>query len=247
MLATARPRRNRHQLASSSSSEAEDSTGPPRPTQKRPRHAAPVQRARAWVPGHVSTREAATAGWTASRGVGSAKSYRPGPGPSQGPGEAPTLPSALIPEEEYLAGAWLEDDLLTHGHQGRGYRTRRSTSGSSSDESPVRPRAQARQSRPHRFSSRSAGVRASGDCSATTEPPCSPDVPSSDAPEAGHPLVGAQACSIASSELRAGRELFFVTWPSLPAPVCQGPVLPPAIRVRVRVQDNLFLIPVPHR
>ncbi|XP_053786041.1 tonsoku-like protein isoform X2 [Desmodus rotundus] len=213
VLATARPRRNRHQLASSSSSEAEDSTGPPRPTQKRPRHAAPVQRARAWVPGHVSTREAATAGWTASRGVGSAKSYRPGPGPSQGPGEAPTLPSALIPEEEYLAGAWLEDDLLTHGHQGRGYRTRRSTSGSSSDESPVRPRAQARQSRPHRFSSRSAGVRASGDCSATTEPPCSPDVPSSDAPEAGHPL---------------------------------GPVLPPAIRVRVRVQDNLFLIPVPH-
>ncbi|XP_036904698.1 tonsoku-like protein isoform X2 [Sturnira hondurensis] len=213
VLSTARPRRSRHQLGSSSSSEGEDSTGPPRPTQKRPRYAAPVRQVRAQVPGRVSTREVATAGWTASRGVGSAQSCRLGPDPPRGPNEAPTPLSALIPEEECLAGAWLEDDLLTHGHQGRGYRTRRSASVSSSDKSPVRPRAQARQSQLHRFSSRSAGVRASGDCSVATEPPRSPDMPGNDAPAAGQ---------------------------------SSGPVLPPAIRVRVRVQDNLFLIPVPH-
>ncbi|KAM5313305.1 tonsoku-like protein isoform 2-T2 [Glossophaga mutica] len=212
--ATARPRRSRHQLGSSSSgSEGEGSTGPPRPTQKRPRHAAPVQRARARLPGHVGTREATTAGRTASRGVGGAQSCRLGPDPPGGPGEAPSPPSALVPEEECLAGAWLEDDLLTQGRQGRGYRTRRSAPGSSSDESPVRPRAQARQSRLRRFSGRSGGAGASGDGRVATEPPRSPGVPGGDAPAAGPP---------------------------------SGPVLPPAIRVRVRVQDNLFLIPVPH-
>ncbi|XP_045716770.1 tonsoku-like protein [Phyllostomus hastatus] len=211
--ATARVRRSRHQLASSSSSEGEASAGPPRPMPKRPRHTAPGQRARARVPGHGSTREAATGGRTADQGVGSAQSCRLGPDPPRGPGKAPTPPSALIPEEECLAGAWLEDDLLTHGRRGQGYRARRSASGSSSDESPVRPQAQARQSRLHRFGSRGAGVRASGGCGAPTDPPRSPEVPGGDAPAAGR------------------------------AP---GPVLPPAIRVRVRVRDSLFLIPVPH-
>lgn len=44
-----------------------------------------------------------------------------------------------------------------------------------------------------------------------------------------------------------GTGLFFVTQPIPSCPVCQGLVLPTPIRVRVRVQDNLFLIPVPHR
>lgn len=191
MPATARPRRGRHQLASSSSSEGEDGTGRAGPVQKRPRRAAPVQRARARVPGRVSTGEAAAAGRTASRGVGGAQSCRLGPDPPRGPGEAPTPPPALIPEEECLAGAWLEDDLLTHGRQGQGYRARRSASGSSSDESPARPRAQARQSRPRRFGSRGAGVRVSGGRSVPTEPPRSPDVPGGDAPATGLPSVGA--------------------------------------------------------
>ncbi|XP_016072127.1 PREDICTED: tonsoku-like protein [Miniopterus natalensis] len=217
MPAVPRSQRRRHKLASSSSSEGKDSPGLPGPTQKRPRHSAPVQRARACMLGHISNREAAAAGQAAIRGVGSAQSCCPRPGPPRGPGEAPTPQAALIPEEECLAGAWLEDDLLlTHRHQGchppypqsSGYRTRHSASESSSDESPVRPRTQARQSQLPRLRSWSAAVRAGGDYSLATEPPQSPGVPSTDSP--------------------------------------MGPILPPTIQVRVRVQDKLFLIPVPH-
>ncbi|KAM7075227.1 tonsoku-like protein isoform 1-T1 [Molossus nigricans] len=221
--AVSRPRRSRHKLASSSSSEDEDSMGPPGPTQKRPRHSAPVQRARAWTVGPISNREAVAAGradyWAAMRGVGSAQSCHPRPGPPRGPGEAPTPQAALIPEEECLAGAWLEDDMLLN--QGRrplhaqssGFRTKHSALSSSTDESPVRPRSQARQSRLSSLKSWNAAVRAGGDGTSATEPPQSPDVPSGDNPVTGHP---------------------------------SGPVLLPTIRVRVRVQDNLFLIPVPH-
>ncbi|XP_006107625.1 tonsoku-like protein [Myotis lucifugus] len=222
--AVARPRRSRHQLASSSSSEGEDSGGPPGAPQKRPRHSAPAQRAGACTLGRVNNRKVAAAGraayCAAIRGVGSAQSCRPKPGPPRGPGEAPTPTAALIPEEECLAGAWLEDDLpLTQGRrpphpQSRGHRTRRSASESSSDESPVRPRAQARQSQLSRLRSWSAAVRAGADGSSAMEPLRSPHVPGSgDTPAAG---------------------------------LSSGPVLPPTIRVRVRVQDNLFLIPVPH-
>ncbi|KAM8786169.1 tonsoku-like protein [Rhynchonycteris naso] len=223
----ARPRRSRHKLASSSSSEGEDNLGLPGPTQKRPRHSVPGQRARVCMPSLTSNREAAAAGQAAYRaaikGVGSAQSCRLGPGPPRGPGKASAPQAALIPEEECLAGAWLEDDLLlTHGRRGSclrntqssGYRTRRSASGSSSDKSPVRPRTQSRQSQLPCIKSWNAAVRASGDGSVATEPPRSPDGPRGDNPVADGPS--------------------------------SGPVLPPAIRVRVRIQDNLFLIPVPH-
>ncbi|XP_066121458.1 tonsoku-like protein [Saccopteryx bilineata] len=225
-LAVGRPRRSRHKLASSSSSEGEDNLGSPGPTQKRPRHSAPGQQARACAPGHVSSREVAVAGRAAYRaairGVGSTQSRRPGPGPLRGPGKASAPQAALIPEEECLAGDWLEDDLLlTHGHrdsslphtQSSGHRTRHSASGSSSDKSPVRPRTQSRQSRLPCIKSWNTVVRASGDSSVATEPPQSPDVPRGDNSVAGPP---------------------------------SGLVVPPAIRVRVRIQDNLFLIPVPH-
>ncbi|XP_019485672.1 PREDICTED: tonsoku-like protein [Hipposideros armiger] len=226
--AVARPRKSRHKLASSSSSEGEDNTGPPRPTQKRPRHSAPVQQARARMPGCTSDREAAAAGagrtayQAAIRGVGSAQSCCQGLIRPQGPGETPTPHAALIPEEECLAGDWLEDDLLlTPGGrsshllhpQGGGYSTRHSASGSSSDENPVRPRARARQSRLSVLRGWSARVTAGRDCSSAMKPPRSPDVPGGESLVTGLPT---------------------------------GPVLPPPIRVRVRVQDNLFLIPVPH-
>ncbi|CAK6439042.1 unnamed protein product [Pipistrellus nathusii] len=223
--AVARPRRSRHQLASSSSSsEGEDSVGPSGAPQKRPRHSAPARRAGACVLDHVNNRQAAAAGpaayRAAIRGVGSAQSCRPKPGPPRGPGESAPATAALIPEEEHLAGDWLEEDLLPPQGgrpprpQSGGYRARRSASESSGDESPVRPRAQARQSQLPCLRGRSAAVRAGGDGSSGTEPLQSPHAPSSgDAPPAG---------------------------------LSSGPVLPPAIRVRVRVQDNLFLIPVPH-
>nr|XP_019572634.1 PREDICTED: tonsoku-like protein [Rhinolophus sinicus] len=228
VLAVARPRKSRHKLASSSSSEGEDSTGPPRPTRKRPRHSAPAQQARAWMPGHTTDRKAAAAGagWAAyqaaMRGVGSAQSCCQGPVRTRDPGEAPTLHTALIPEEECLAGDWLEDDLLLTSSgrgshfphpQGGGYSTRHSSSGSSSDENPVRRRARARQSQLPRLRGWTTQVTAGGDCSSATESPRSLDVP-----------VGEHLATGLSS----------------------GLVLPPPIRVRVRVQDNLFLIPVPH-
>ncbi|XP_045633324.1 tonsoku-like protein isoform X1 [Ursus americanus] len=226
--AAARPRRTRHKLASSSSSEGEDNPGPARPVQKRPRHCVPAQQARAGVPGSTSSREAVAASATraAVRGVGGTQICCPGPGLPWGPGE-PTPPrAALIPEEVCLAGDWLEDDSpLTHSRQGgylphpqgSGDGTRPGGLGSGGSKSPGRLQARARQSRLPRLRSWNALGRAGGDSSAA-EPPRSPDMsrasgPSGDSPAAGQP---------------------------------SGPSLPPPIRVRVRVQDSLFLIPVPH-
>ncbi|XP_070488443.1 tonsoku-like protein isoform X3 [Equus przewalskii] len=231
--AVARPRRSRHELASSSSSEGEDSMGFPQPIQKRPRHSAPAQQTKARIPGPTSNREAATASAgraayvAAIRGVGSAQSCRRGPGAPRGAGEAPVPQAALIPEEECPAGDWLEDDLLlTQSHRGRrlprpqggGDSTRHCALESGRDKSPVRLQAQARQSQLPHLKSRSARVAAGGDHSSAAEPPQSPDVPRASGPSGETPVAGQPS----------------------------GPVLPPPIRVRVRVQDNLFLIPVPH-
>ncbi|XP_042779840.1 tonsoku-like protein isoform X4 [Panthera leo] len=228
--AVTRPRRSRHKLASSSSSEGEDNPGPPRPNQKRPRHSVQPQQDKAWTPGSTSNREAAAASapWVGVRGVGSAQSCRLGSGPPWGPGEATPQRPALIPEEECLASDWLEDDSpLLHSRQdghlprspGSGDSTGRSASGSG-NKSSSRPRARARQSRLTRLRSCGTRVRAGGDGSSAAEPPWSPDVSRASGP--------------------SGEKSPVVGQPS------QGPSLPPPIRVRVRVQDSLFLIPVPH-
>ncbi|XP_025778713.1 tonsoku-like protein [Puma concolor] len=227
--AVTRPRRSRHKLASSSSSEGEDNPGPPRPNQKRPRHSVQPQQDKAWTPGSTSNREAAAASapWVGVRGVGSAQSCHLGSGPPWGPGEATQQRPALIPEEECLASDWLEDDSpLLHSRQddhlprspGSGDSTGRSASGSG-NKSSSRPRARARQSRLPRLRSCGALVRAGGDGSLAAEPPWSPDVSRASGPSGEKSPVAGQ--------------------PS-------GPSLPPPIRVRVRVQDSLFLIPVPH-
>lgn len=235
----ARPGRSRHKLAASSSSEDEASTGAPRPTQKRPRHSAPAQQAKARVAGHTSDREVAAAGAgraayrAAIRGVGSARSCRLESGPCQGPGEAPPLQAALIPEEECLAGDWLEDDLLvTAGRrgsrqpqpQGRGHRTWHRVSGSSSDESSMRPRA--RQSRLPRHGSPSALGRAAGDCCSATERPQSPGVPSVERPTEGQPPVGAKPGAepaAARGWRAAGHRAVFPDQPVPPLPSARGP------------------------
>ncbi|XP_027416208.1 tonsoku-like protein isoform X1 [Bos indicus x Bos taurus] len=229
----ARPRRSRHKVASSSSSEGEDSAGPSQPTQKRPRHASPSLQTKAPMPGPASDREAATTStsWAAYReairGVGSAQTCRLGPSPLRGPSEIPIPQAALIPQEECLAGDWLEEDFpMSPGHRGRcparpqssGDGGRHRASGPGSDTAR-RPRAQARQSRLPYLESWSTPVRADRANSQATEPARSPDVPRVVAPTGENPTTG-----------------------HLP-----GQVLPPPIRVRVRVQDNLFLIPVPHR
>ncbi|XP_055981270.1 tonsoku-like protein [Sorex fumeus] len=179
-----RPRRSWQQLEGGSSSEGEDSTRPLRPARKRQRNKAPAVAARA---------PSRTAAWTAGGGVGRAPSCQRS---LRSPREGAAL-AALIPEEECLAGDWLEEDAP-------------SSPGASSDDSPVRPRARARQDRGVPDAPRGDGSSASG----------SPTIP------ALQPSVGAGGVG------RLGPGL--------------GPSLPPPIRVRVRFQDNLFLIPVPH-
>nr|XP_051684653.1 tonsoku-like protein isoform X2 [Oryctolagus cuniculus] len=203
--AAARPRRSRHWVASSSSSEDEDGSGHPRPSHKRPRHS----------PSEVAAASAGRAAYQAAiRGVGSAQSHRLGSG-SRGLGRAPTSRAALIPEEEYLAGDWLEQDIpqapsRQSGRparpQGNGDSRRPSAAGQDSEECPTRPQAQ--QTRPACPEGWGA-PRSAGDSGLAAEPPRSPSTPRASGP------------------------------PS-------GPVPPPPLRVRVRVQDNLFLIPVPH-
>ncbi|XP_048658302.1 tonsoku-like protein isoform X2 [Marmota marmota marmota] len=223
----ARPRRSRHRLASSSSSEGEDSAGPQMPSQKRPRCFAPAQRDEARTACPASIREASTvsagqaAYQAAIRGVGSAQSrcLRQGP---WGPGEAPTPQTALIPEEEYLAGDWLElDTPLPRSRpfrlprpQGSGDSNRPSTVGPDDEEHPARPRTRTRQSRLTCLESCSTLERAGGSSLAAelSENPNVLRVPG-ESPATGQP---------------------------------SGLGQPPPIRIRVQVQDNLFLVPVPH-
>ncbi|XP_032172823.1 tonsoku-like protein isoform X1 [Mustela erminea] len=227
--AVARPRRSRPKLASSSSSEGEDSPGPCQPLHKRPRHRVPVQQAKAGVPGYPGGSEAvaASAARAAIRGVAGAQICRPGPSLLRGPGE-PTMPrAALIPEEECLARDWLEDDSpLTRSRQdgsrphpqGSGNSPSPRGSGSGRSKSPDGLRARARQSRLPRLRSWNAPGGAGGDGSPAAEPPQSPDLSRTSGPSGDSPATGQPP----------------------------GPSLPPPIRVRVRVQDSLFLIPVPH-
>uniref|UniRef100_A0A2K5HKD1 Tonsoku-like protein n=1 Tax=Colobus angolensis palliatus TaxID=336983 RepID=A0A2K5HKD1_COLAP len=224
--AVARPRRSRHGPASSSSSEGEDSAGPMRLSQKRPRCLATAQQVAARTPGPASNNEAAAASTSraayqaAIRGVGSAQS-RLGPRPPRSQSKALAPQAALIPEEECQAGDWLElDTPLTRSRRPRPQGTgdsRRPSSTSGSDSEESRPRARAKQVRLTCVQSCSAPVKA-GPSRLASEAPGSPSTarvsePSGDSSAAGQPL---------------------------------GLAMPPPIRVRVQVQDHLFLIPVPH-
>ncbi|XP_027713504.1 tonsoku-like protein [Vombatus ursinus] len=157
----------------------------------------------------------------AIRGVGSAQARRPFKTIAKGPSETPVAQAALIPEEEYLGGDWLEDDIESHC-----VRRKRShclpdhesdcTSGPDSGGGTICPssKPRSRQSRLTRIVDRRVLGRTSGSSNLTEENPCVSRVSgaSEESPSAGY----------------------------LP---CSAAPLP--IRVRVRVQDNVFLIPVP--
>ncbi|XP_048214841.1 tonsoku-like protein isoform X3 [Perognathus longimembris pacificus] len=224
--AVARPRRNRHRPASSSSSsEDEDRVGTFRPSQKKPRNSSMTPDG-VRKPGPTSSKEAAAihtgraAYEAAIRGVGSAQSRYLGSCPPRGSGEAPASQAALIPEEEYLSGDWLELDTphtrspLPHlpRLQGSWDNNRPSESGSEEEEYPVRPQARNQQGHV------SCVVDKAGDGSLAAELQRIPSVPRVLGPSGGN--------------LAAGQSSVLIQ--------------PPSIRVRVRIQDHLFLIPVPH-
>ncbi|XP_077022599.1 tonsoku-like protein isoform X2 [Tamandua tetradactyla] len=215
--AVARLPRGRH-ISTSSSSSDEDSTSPQAPVQKRPRLSVPAQQAEAPTPGPAGDREAAIRGSAQGQCLGSSQ--------PRDRGTAPTSRAALIPEDEYLAEDWLEDDMPPTRGRHKGSRPDRPQSsgdsirhralGSSGRENPVGPQARTRQSRLTRLQGWSKQVRADG--STAAEPPENPNAPKASG---------------------AGGENPATSQPAGPAPA-------PPLRVRVRVQDSLFLIPVPH-
>jgi NF-kappa-B inhibitor-like protein 2 len=123
--------------------------------------------------------------------VGSAQSRRLVPSLPRGSEEVPAPKTALIPEEEYLAGEWLEVDTpLTRSG-------RPSTSVSDYERCPARPRTRVKQSRLTSLDGWCARTQA-GDGSLNAEPAENPSVPRTSGPNkenyaAGQPLVGAQA------------------------------------------------------
>uniref|UniRef100_A0A6J0VIJ2 Tonsoku-like protein n=1 Tax=Pogona vitticeps TaxID=103695 RepID=A0A6J0VIJ2_9SAUR len=228
--------------------EEEEETTLRRPVKKRPRLLA-QREGRMWALGSVEPegpRLAAPAEYQAAlRGVGSAQSC-----PPRSPEQArlPAKP-ALIPQEEYVGDNWLEDDLALNPNSSR-KRSRRNPareSGSESEGSPEREirgdglpgqspavvrknRRKARQSRLTLMVDRTPLGRIRGAC--VVEAPEPTTDPSN--------LCGAAAGASRVNGVAA------VDGESPPPGLRQLPTPLPPIRVRVKVQDNVFLIPVPH-
>ncbi|XP_074842574.1 tonsoku-like protein [Carettochelys insculpta] len=162
----------------------------------------------------------------AIHGVGSAQSCQV---PEPVPAEASARP-ALIPAEEYVGDDWLEDDLgasrepckRSHRRPGESGSDSGGTSGSESDGAAPFPAAlpqkrRARQSRLTQIVDRTSLGRSRGGQALVAPEPAAGLRPVDGSGEAPQaPLLAA------------------------------APTRPPPIRVRVRVQDNVFLIPVPH-
>uniref|UniRef100_A0A8C8RGP6 Tonsoku-like protein n=1 Tax=Pelusios castaneus TaxID=367368 RepID=A0A8C8RGP6_9SAUR len=169
----------------------------------------------------------------AIRSVGSAQSRL---GMEPAPSESPARP-ALIPADEYVEDDWLEDDLgVSREPLKRSRQCRRESDSDSGDatgpesdgRAPCLAPTQGRRARQSRLTQivdrtvlgRSRGARALGNEETAARPT---------------PLDSSWASDLGSSKDTA-------QLPSLSA----GPAPLPPIRVRVRVQDNVFLIPVPH-
>nr|XP_032637795.1 tonsoku-like protein isoform X1 [Chelonoidis abingdonii] len=169
----------------------------------------------------------------AIRSVGSAQSYL---GTEPVLSEAPARP-ALIPADEYVGDDWLEDDLgASHEPRKRGRRAQKESGSDSADTTgpesdggaphPVSPpRRRARQSRLTQIVDRTVLGRSRGGCTLGA-----PETAASPRP----------TDSSRANGLRGSGES-----PQLPS-LSAAPARPPPIRVRVQVQDNVFLIPVPH-
>ncbi|XP_012397430.2 LOW QUALITY PROTEIN: tonsoku-like protein [Sarcophilus harrisii] len=216
-----------HVGGEASSSEGDDDKVPFQPVKKRPRLLNLGQRAEGATLCSSESTESNVASASravykaAIRGVGSAQARRLFKTIAKGPSQTPVAQSALIPEEEYLNGDWLEDDLESHC-----VRRKKShcildndsdcTSELESDGETIcsssKPRS--RQSQLTRIVDKTVLGRTSGSSNSTGE---NPSVSRVSDISGENPSAGYLPCSVA----------------------------PPPIRIRVRVQDNVFLIPVP--
>uniref|UniRef100_A0A3B3YPU3 NF-kappa-B inhibitor-like protein 2 n=1 Tax=Poecilia mexicana TaxID=48701 RepID=A0A3B3YPU3_9TELE len=237
---------------SSSSSDSSDSDNPVSPLRPvRPRHAVPAAPSQKESPSAQeplrteSTREAPApcvfqrdVYHSAIRSLGSAKTLRQALSQPQF-SSAPTVSSALVPEDEYLADDWLEDDL-----------------GEMQPKKKRRLRTDFNE--PRREEAASSLARSQNHLSAETSCAVSSSSSRGLSQRKNGSLKPHQVkVTQMPGMVRLGtREVSRSNSPSVPddedmrpeprAPAAPIPAsLPPPIRMRVKVQEDVFLIPVP--
>ncbi|KAM4026986.1 tonsoku-like protein isoform 2-T2 [Anomaloglossus baeobatrachus] len=226
--------------------EAEQLLTPLRPVKKRPRHAAPRSSSDSDITKERTAEIALSKGGIeayqkAMQGLGSAKSRllsqslaQPEPAP-----EEPTSTGALLSSDHYLGDDWLEDDLMMESHSRK--RNRRSSDvleaqeaeeDSEEEEAPPRKekparnalsRKRSRQTKLTQIVDRAVVGRTKSSCQNVAIPR----------------IVDAARAHVTSVDSA-------LPGSAQPPSVTVNPSLPPPIRVRVRVQDDVFLIPIPH-
>ncbi|XP_027857210.1 tonsoku-like protein isoform X1 [Xiphophorus couchianus] len=254
---------------SSSSSDGSDSDSPVSPLRPvRPRHAIPAAPSQKENPSTQeplrteSTREAPAPCvfqrdeyHSAIRSLGSAKTLRQALSQPQ-VSSSPTVSSALVPEEEYLADAWLEDDL------GKMQPKKKRRLRMDFNE-PRREEVASSSTRSHNHLSSESSCRGSlplGAVSSSSSRGLSQrkngllkphQVKMTQMP--GMVRLGTREVSRSNSPSVTDDEDVRPEAPPLvtfqpPAPCSAAPMpasLPPPIRMRVKVQEDVFLIPVP--
>uniref|UniRef100_A0A3Q3A6S2 Tonsoku-like protein n=1 Tax=Kryptolebias marmoratus TaxID=37003 RepID=A0A3Q3A6S2_KRYMA len=232
----------------SSSSDDSDSDSPVSPLRPvRPRHPSqrdvPQNREPAVAPG--SSREGAREGAAPSvfrreeyhdaiRGLGSAKTRLQGlsqPPFSSTPAGSSSSRSALVPEDEYLADDWLDDDL----GETQPKKKRRLRVGNEEEEEAAPSSAARSQNKQFNSDTSCRGKDSWKNGSLRPHQVKMTQMP-------GMVRLGRREVSRSHSPTATDDDMR--ADPSAQAPVAPTP-LPPPIRMRVRVQEDVFLIPVP--
>ncbi|XP_075405211.1 tonsoku-like protein [Tenrec ecaudatus] len=213
-----RPGRGRRGLGNSSSSESDDSEDPRPPAHKRPRPLATSQEALAQTASPAVDREAAVA--KASRAAYQAAIQ--GVGSAQSCRLGSSLPRALGETPVPRAALLAEEECLAGDWL--------------EDDLPPTTFSHQRGSRPPQLPRMASSER-------PTKPRTQQSRQTHLPPNERCPEASSAAQSLGNPNNPEGS---VPGWEPLAAGQPSGPAQPPPIRVRVRVQDNLFLIPVPH-
>ncbi|KAG7465946.1 hypothetical protein MATL_G00159640 [Megalops atlanticus] len=183
---------------------------------------------------------------SAMRGLGSAKTRLLTQGLSElecsgAPSSLTSGRSALVPEEEYVVDDWLEDDL---GEAQPKKRRRVGTAQGGRREAG--PSSSAR-SQSHRTVSPEPAPRGSTSSSRghSLQKAASKSRQVKMTQLSGMVMLGRREVSRPQSPTMEEPTLSYPSQPPAPSQSVAAPLLAP-IRMRVRVQDNVFLIPVPH-